>query len=227
MNITYLGHSSLLVEHDGIRVVIDPFLSGNPQSAVQAAELKVNAVLLTHGHDDHFGDTLEIAAKNDCPVVAIHELAVFCSSKGVKAHGMNLGGSHQFEGFRVKLMPAWHSNSVRDGDKLLYAGEPAGILLTMGGKTLYHAGDTALFSDLKLVSELHKLDAAALPIGDNYTMGPEEAAIASEWLRPGVVIPLHFNTFPMIRQDGDAFVKLCEAKGIRACTLAAGESLEV
>lgn len=227
MKLTYLGHSCILAEHEGLRIVVDPFLSGNPAAAINPADMKADAVILTHGHDDHFGDTLEIAIRNKCPVIAIHELAGFCASKGTRAHGMNLGGSYAFEGFRVKLVPARHSSSVRDGDRILYAGEAAGVLLTMGGKTFYHVGDTALFSDLKLVGDLHRIDAAAIPIGDNYTMGPEEAVTAAKWIRPGVVIPVHYNTFPPIRQDGGEFEQACKARGIACRALGIGEALEI
>lgn len=227
MKITFLGHSALLVEADGVRVILDPFLSHNPAAKLRPSDVKVDAVILTHGHMDHFGDTLEIASANGCPVIAMHELAGFCESKGVQAHGMNLGGSHTFEGFHVKFVPALHSNSVMDGDQMLYAGVAAGVLLTIGGKTLYHVGDTALFSDLKLVGERHKIDAAAIPMGDNYTMGPEDALTAAEWIRPGVVIPVHYNTFPPIRQDGDAFAQACAEKGIGCKPLQVGESLEL
>jgi L-ascorbate metabolism protein UlaG (beta-lactamase superfamily) len=223
LKLTYYGHSCFLVEHDGTRIVIDPFLSGNPASGIQPGALKVDAVVLTHGHDDHFGDTLEIASGNNCPVIAIHELALFCSRKGVKTHGMNIGGTYRTASFSVKLTPAFHSNSVSDGEKLLYAGMPAGVLLTMGDKTFYHAGDTALFSDLKLIGDLHSIDAAAIPIGDNYTMGPKEALLAAEWIHPGVVIPVHYNTFPAISQDGDAFAAACQAKGLRCLPLQNGE----
>lgn len=227
MKITFLGHACFLVEHEGTKVVIDPFLTGNPAAGAGAEELHVDAVILTHGHDDHFGDTLAIAERSGCPVVAIHELAHFCSVRGAKVHGMNLGGTYRAKGFSVKLVPALHSNSVRDGDQLLYAGEPAGVLLTMGNATFYHSGDTALFGDMKLIGELHRIDAAAIPIGDNYTMGPEEALLAAQWLRAGLVIPAHYNTFPGIDQDGEAFAAACAAKGIRCLPLGSGESAEV
>lgn len=229
MKVTYYGHSCFLVEADGVRVILDPFLSGNPASHtfVNPKDIQVDAVILTHGHGDHFGDTLEIAKRNDCPVIAIHELAGFCMSKGTKAHGMNIGGAYQFEGFRVKLTPAIHSNSVQDGDQVLYGGVAAGVLLTMGDRTFYHVGDTALFSDLKLIGELHSIDAAAVPIGGNYTMGPDEAVIASEWIRPKTVIPVHFNTFPAIKQDGEAFARAVAEKGLVCKPLGIGESLEL
>lgn len=227
MNITFYGHSCLLVEHDGKRVLIDPFLSGNSLSVISPDEIKADAIVLTHGHSDHFGDTPEIAARNNCPVIAVFELAEICRDKGLKSHGMSIGGAYSFDGFCVKLTPAVHSSSLRDGDSILYAGEAAGVLLTMGGKTLYHAGDTALFSDMKLIGELHDIDVAALPIGDNFTMGPEEAVLAAEWVRPKTVVPIHYNTFPIVSQDPLAFQAAVEAKGIACRPLAAGESLVI
>ncbi len=227
MKVTYLGHSCLLAEENGKRVIIDPFLSGNPGSGVSPESLKVDAVVLTHGHDDHFGDTLQIAKANQCPVIAVFELAVFCQSKGVDAHAMNIGGKYDFGGFSVKYTPAFHGSSVRDGEQLLYAGQPAGVLLTMGGKTIYHAGDTCLFGDMKLIGEMHRIDAAALPIGDNFTMGPEEAAFAAEWTGAKRVIPLHYNTFPVIEQDPAYFSSLLKQRGIVCHALKSTESIEV
>lgn len=227
MKITYFGHSCLYVEQDGKRVIIDPFLSGNPQSGVSPQEIEVDAVLLTHGHDDHFGDTIEIAKRNGCPVVAVFELAMYCAKQGVQAHGMNIGGAFNFDGFRVKFTQAFHGNSYRVGDQYLYAGQPAGILLTMGGTTLYHAGDTSLFSDMKMIGDMNDIAVAALPIGDNFTMGPEDAAVAAQWLNAKRVIPLHYNTFPPIRQDAQRFASMLEERGIVCHVLKSKESVTI
>lgn len=227
MKITYYGHSCLLVEHDGARVIIDPFLSGNPASGISPQDVKVDAVILTHAHDDHFGDTLLIAEQNDCPVIATFELATYCEQRGVRAHAMNTGGAHQFAQFAVKFTPAFHTSSLRVGDQFLYAGEPVGVILTMGETVLYHAGDTALFGDMKLIGERHDIDVAALPIGDNYTMGPDDALVAAQWVKAKHVIPIHYNTFPAIEQDAALFKQNVEKNGAICHPLANGESVTI
>jgi L-ascorbate metabolism protein UlaG (beta-lactamase superfamily) len=215
------------VEAEGQRIIIDPFLSGNPNCGVDPLSVKADAIILTHGHDDHFGDTLEIARNNNCVVIAVFELAMYCESKGVQVHAMNIGGAHRFAGFDVKYTLAFHGSSVREGDQLIYAGQPGGVLLTMGGKTLYHAGDTALFSDMKLIGERNRINVAALPIGDNYTMGPDDAAIAAQWIGAETVIPIHYNTFPGIVQDTTRFADLLKPHGIACAALKSGESLQL
>lgn len=228
MKITYYGQSCLLVEHDGKTVIIDPFLSGNPHVNVSPKDIKVDAIILTHGHGDHFGDTVEIANNNNCPVIAVVELAQYTASKGVEhTVGMNLGGSKQFDGFKVKYTLAFHSSSIEEGGQNIYLGEPAGILLTMGDKTLYHAGDTALFGDMKLIGELNHIDVAALPIGDFFTMGPEDALLAAKWIKANQVIPIHYNTFPPIEQDAHAFATELQRDDIKGLPLEIGESVEI
>lgn len=227
MKITFYGHSCLLAEFDGTRVLIDPFLSGNPLTTADPKQMKVDAIVLTHGHGDHFGDTIEIAKANDCPVISNFEIAAYCEKKGTQAVGMNTGGSKQFDGFKVKFTPALHSSSIQDGDQLLYGGQPMGTILTMGGHTFYHVGDTALFSDLKLIGELHAIDLAAIPIGDHFTMGPDEALLAAQWIGAKHVIPLHYNTFDPIKQDGADYVRRLKEHGITGHALAAGESVDL
>jgi L-ascorbate metabolism protein UlaG (beta-lactamase superfamily) len=227
LRITFLGHSGLLAEGDGKRVVIDPFLTGNPKAAMKPEDVKVDGVLLTHGHGDHLSDAVSIAAANNCPIVTVVELAGHLGKKGVQTVGMNTGGSYEWKGIRVKLTQAFHSSSYQDGDQLLYAGQPVGILLTLGGKTLYHTGDTALFSDMKMIGERHRIDVTALPIGDFFTMGPEDALDAATWIGAKHVIPLHYNTFPPIQQDGAAFVANLEARGLIGHELEPGQTLEI
>lgn len=227
MQITFYGHSCLLVEYKGRRVIIDPFLSGNPASGISPSDVKVDAIILTHAHDDHFGDAEQLALENDCPVIATFELASYCGQRGMKTHAMNTGGAFHFDGFHVKLVPALHTSSLRVGDQYLYAGEAVGVILTMGSHTLYHMGDTALFSDLQLIGRQHAIDVVAIPIGDNYTMGPEEALIAAQWIGAQHVLPVHYNTFPVIEQDASSFKQQIEKLGMQCHPLPNGGKLQL
>lgn len=227
MKITYYGHSALLVETGEVKVIFDPFLSGNPNSGISPADISVDAVLLTHGHSDHLGDAVQIAKQNDCPIFAVFELAEYCRMKGAKVKHMNIGGSYSNDGMTVKFTQAFHSSSIQEGDFWIYAGQPAGILLTLEGKTIFHAGDTALFSDLRLIGERNSISLAALPIGDMLTMGPDDALLAARWLRANKVIPLHYNTFPEIAQDGADFCDRLRQEGVEGFALKAGESIEI
>ncbi|TLS50220.1 metal-dependent hydrolase [Paenibacillus antri] len=227
MRITFLGHACFLVEADGKRVAIDPFLTGNPTAPIKPEELNVDGIVLTHGHGDHTSDAVAVAKANGCPIVAVVELASLLARKGAETVGMNTGGTYEWNGIRVKMTQAFHSSSYEDEDGLHYAGQPVGVLLTMGGKTLYHTGDTALFSDLKLIGERHRIDVTALPIGGHFTMDPVDALDAATWIGAKHVIPMHYDTFPPIRQDGAAFVRRLEERGLIGHAMKPGETLEV
>ncbi len=228
MKLTYHGHSVVLIEANGKRIIIDPFITGNGQTTLNAEELEVDVILLTHGHNDHVGDTVQLAKKNDATVVAPFELATYLGWKGVNVHPMHIGGAHQFDFGTVKLTQAFHGSAYveEENQKLVYTGMPAGILFTAEGKTIYHAGDTALFSDMKVIGERNNVDVAFLPIGDNFTMGPEDAAVAASWLKARKVVPIHYNTFPVIEQDPKAFVAMLES-GIEGKVLSSGETFNL
>ncbi len=200
---TYFGHSCFLIEGSKGRIIIDPFLRGNPHVKVNPNEIVVSSILVTHAHADHLGDTVEIAQKNKAQVIGVYELVQYCLKQGApNGHAMNLGGSYRFDFGEVQLTPAFHSSGCPDGS---YGGAPCGFIIKMDGKTLYHAGDTSLSLEMKLIGELHNIDVAFLPIGDNYTMGPADAANAVEFLKPKLVVPMHYNTLPEIQQDPEDF----------------------
>jgi L-ascorbate metabolism protein UlaG (beta-lactamase superfamily) len=228
VKVTYHGHSCIQVESDTVSLIIDPFLQGNPVAKVSPNEIKVDYVLLTHGHNDHVGDAVQIAKQNEATVIAPFELATYLGWKGCQVHPMHIGGAHSFDFGRVKFTQAFHGSAFTDDENqtITYTGMPGGILLTIEDKTLYHAGDTALFSDMKLIGDLSKISVAFLPIGDNFTMGPEDALIASEWIKAEKVVPIHYNTFPLIAQDGPKFIEDLKRKGLDGQVLNVAESLE-
>lgn len=227
MKVSYHGHSVVKIETNGTTILIDPFLNGNPQTDLDAASVTADVIILTHGHGDHVGDTVEIAKRNQSLVIASAELSDLLSWEGVKTHAMSIGGAYTFEFGKVKLTQAFHSSSVvnQKNGTIVYAGMPTGILFTAEGKTVYHAGDTGLFYDMKVIGERQNIDVAFLPIGDNHTMGPEDAALAAEWLRASYVVPIHYNTFPNIEQDPRYFVSLLKQGTGKA--LKAGEAIEL
>ncbi|WP_313235180.1 metal-dependent hydrolase [Sporosarcina ureae] len=225
MKISYHGHSIVKIETRGKTILIDPFITGNQLTDLKAEDEKPDVILLTHGHNDHVGDTMDIAKREDILVVAPNELAVYLGFQGLNTHGMNIGGAKEFDFGTVKYTQAFHSSSYTTEDnEIIYTGMPAGLLLTIEDKVIYHAGDTSLFSDMKLYGE-EGIDVAFLPIGDNFTMGPRDAAKAVELLQPKLTVPVHYNTFPPIELDPEDFKSLVTNHEVKI--MEPGESIEL
>ncbi|WP_313490441.1 metal-dependent hydrolase [Exiguobacterium sp.] len=229
MKLTYHGQSTVTIETNGHHLVIDPFFSGNDKATTNPDDVKADFILLTHAHADHMLDAERIAKATGATIIATHELATYLSFKGLNVHPMNLGGQFEFSFGKVKMTQAFHSSSIIDEEKqtITYMGMPAGFLLTIEGKEIYHAGDTALFGDLALYGAHHAIDLAFLPIGDNFTMGPDDALIAADMLQAKAVVPIHYDTFDLIKQDANTFCEQIEAQGQTGHLLAIGESLEL
>lgn len=222
MEVSYHGHSIVKIKTGNKVILIDPYITGNDLTDLVVANEKPDVILLTHGHNDHVGDTIEIAKASGALVVAPNELAVWLGWQGLETHGMNIGGACEFDFGTVKFTKAFHSSSyTTDDQQLIYMGMPAGILFMAEGKTIYHAGDTSLFGDMELIGKRHDIDIAFIPIGDNFTMGPEDAAYAVELLSPKLTVPVHYNTFPPIVQDPEDFKKL--VKDHEVLVMEAGE----
>ena len=202
MDIRFLGHACFELTDGDTRVLVDPFLTGNPKAAAEASELEPTHILLSHGHADHYGDVIDIGKRTGAQVVAIVELANELGEQGLEnVAGPNIGGTIQFDGGWVRLTPAWHTGTSPNGT----VSTPAGLVINLGGKTVYHVGDTGLFSDIRLPGERDELDAALVCIGGHYTMDRHDAAVACEWIGASTVIPCHYDTFPPIETDVQAF----------------------
>jgi L-ascorbate metabolism protein UlaG (beta-lactamase superfamily) len=220
--LTYHGHACFSIRVNDTHLLIDPFLTGNELADVAANQVQADYILVSHGHGDHMGDTVAIAKRTGAMTISNFEIHNWLLEQGVKkAHPLHIGGGRDFPFGRVKLTIAHHGSGLPDGS---YGGNPAGLLLTLEGKKIYHAGDTGLFYDLKLIGE-EGLDVAMLPIGDNYTMGPDDALRAVKLLEPKVVIPIHYNTWDIIQQDPYAFASQVEQETSAKCVvLKPGES---
>ncbi len=202
--LTWHGHACFTIEAEGRRVIIDPFLTGNPAADIGFDQLaKIDAVLLSHGHGDHLGDALAIAKRDRPTVVTTFELATFCETGGAAVHKMHIGGAHEFPWGRVKLVPAFHGGGIDADDAGRYPVTPCGLVVTMGGKTVYHTGDTALTTEMQLLEG--RVDVMLLPIGDNYTMGIDDAVRAVDFVKPQIAIPMHYNTWDVIKADPQEF----------------------
>ena len=224
--ITWLGHSAFIVRTPGDQIVLfDPWYTGNPSFPERAKPTKADLILVSHGHSDHITDAAAVAKQTNATVVGIWEVTSWLGTKGVQnLEPMNKGGTITAKGLRITMTEALHSSSF-DENGIVYLGEPAGFVVKLeNGQTIYFAGDTALFSDMKLIGELYKPDIAFLPIGDRFTMGPDTAAIAAKWLGVKQVVPMHWGTFPLLTGTPDQLKQHLAGTDIQVLELKPGET---
>ncbi|MBC2920623.1 MULTISPECIES: metal-dependent hydrolase [Staphylococcus] len=209
MKLSFHGQSTIYFEANGKKVIVDPFITGNGQSDLDASTLKVDYIILTHGHGDHFGDTIELANRNHATVIGSAELGDYLTTyhNVENVRPMNIGGKAEFDFGNVKFVQAFHSSSLTDENGIpVYLGMPMGLILEIEGKTIYHTGDTGLFSDMKLIADRHPVDVCFIPIGDNFTMGIDDASYAiNSFIKPKISVPIHYDTFELIEQDPNKF----------------------
>lgn len=205
MKFTYYGHSAFTLSDDVTTILFDPFITDNPWTQVCPTDIACQYIIVTHCHGDHYGDTEAIAKANDATVISTAEVAGKAGEAGCKAHAMHVGGSADFPFGKVRLTPAFHGSGIA-------GGLACGVIVEFGGKRIYYAGDTGLFSDMKILDRFGQIDCAILPIGDNFTMGMDDAALAALWVQQRFVIPVHYKTWPIIEADPQEYKKLTETK---------------
>ncbi len=226
MKIQWLGHSAFLL-HGKNKVLIDPFLTGNPKAAAKPEDVDCDIICVTHGHLDHLGDAVAIARRTGAEVACIVEMSLYLEKCSVKATGFNIGGTAKIRETKISMVPAFHSSSIGAPGLEFSAAMATGMVID-SGKVVYHAGDTSVFGDMKLVGELYSPDVALLPIGGFYTMDPVQAALATKLIGPKVVIPMHYGTWPPIEQDPKEFEKLVKKQSkAKVRIMTPGEILEV
>ncbi|MCX6934883.1 MAG: metal-dependent hydrolase [Verrucomicrobia bacterium] len=227
ISVQYLGHSCFLITTPKAKILIDPFLTGNPKAAAKSEEVQCDFILVSHAHADHYGDAVAIAKRTGATIVAVYELALNAEAQGVKVHPMGCGGGKTFPFGRVQLTIAHHSASLEGPSGAVSLAVPVGFLIKAEGKTIYFAGDTALTMEMELLGRRNQIDLALLPIGDNFTMGPEDAAEAVRMLKAKRAVPMHYNTFEMIEVDPQVFAKEAGKHGCTVEVLKPGDSTEV
>ena len=228
VKVKWLGHAAFEIKSDKFTILIDPFLTGNPKAAAKAESLHADFILLTHGHGDHVGDAFNIAKRCGSTIIAPNELAVYAGQRGLKTHPMHIGGGFDFPFGRVKLTPALHGSAIIETDgTIVYTGMPCGFLVEIDSVTIYHAGDTALISEMMFLGDFEEVDLALLPIGDNFTMGPRDAAIAVDMIAPKIVVPMHYGTWPPIDSSSEEFAEMVDSEEVEVRILQPGESIEL
>jgi len=228
MKITFIGHAAVLIEGSK-NIIIDPFIDGNPAAKIKVDDLpKIDYIIITHGHSDHIGNTVDIAKRDGSTAISNFEICLYLQKKGVEnVHPMHIGGRATLDGIKVKLTPALHGSGIIEGDQIIYGGNPAGVVVEVDHKKIYHAGDTGLTKDMELL-EYEDIDVAFLPIGGNFTMDIEDAFIATKMISPKIVVPIHYNTWPVIEADPEVFCKkVSKIKDVECKILNPGDSLEI
>ncbi|MBF8983648.1 metal-dependent hydrolase [Lutibacter sp. B2] len=225
MKIQFIGHSCFYIEDKHFKGIIDPFITGNPQATLTSTHFNtLTHIFITHGHGDHLGDTLSLAKKTGALIITNYEIACFLNRQGFNTHAMHIGGRHPFDFGIVKMTPALHGSSIETENGFIYGGNPCGFIIELNGKKIYHAGDTGLTMDMKLL-EIENIDVALLPIGGNFTMDIEDAARAVDFIKPKKVVPMHYDTFPVIKANTNDFKKRISSS--KVIVLNPGESLNI